>query len=112
MSEDGLDIGPSFARSKSPSGLLAEEANADNTSTWPKQVLIQLYVLADRLDIKELRKNAIDALNNLMMHSTKTLHIPALEYICSNTTARSPLRRLAVNRLAYAASVRPEARDY
>jgi hypothetical protein len=40
VSEDGLDIGPSFARFKSPSELLAEETNADNTSTWPKQVYL------------------------------------------------------------------------
>jgi hypothetical protein len=111
--DGSLDVGPSFARFKGPSESLANiEADANDTSTWPKQVLVELYVLADRLDIKELRKNTIDALNDLMMLSNKTLHISALEYVCSNTTAKSPLRRLVVDHLAYTAVVRPAAKDF
>jgi hypothetical protein len=113
VSDDGLHIGSSFARFKSLSESDSNNvADANDSSTWPKLVLVDLYVLADRLDIKELRKNAIDTLNNLMMLSNNTLHTPALEYICSNTTKQSPLRRLVVDHLAYTTLVRPEAKDF
>jgi hypothetical protein len=57
----------------------------DDPSNWPCDILVNLYVVADRFDIRELRADSLDAL------------------IDSNTTAESPLRKFAVNRLAFLA---------
>jgi hypothetical protein len=110
--DDGLDVGPSFARFKSLSESLAGEADAEDTSTWPKQVLVELYVLSDRLGIKELSNNTIDALNSTLMRSTKSSAISHLEYVSSNTTAQSPLRRLILDHLTYTSGFGPQSIDY
>lgn len=74
---------------------------ADDTSTWPKQVLVELYVLADRLDIKELRNNTMDALTIATEQTNRGLNSYGFKFVDSNTTAESPLRRFAVDWLAH-----------
>jgi hypothetical protein len=101
VSDNGSSVESEFADFRRGDELLAGGVNADDTSTWPKLLLVELYVLADRLDIKELRTNAIDVLDDSLMHSKRTPHLSCLQYISSNTTAQSPLRRLVVDHLAY-----------
>jgi hypothetical protein len=101
VSDDGSNIDHDFAVFKRDDELMSEDINADNNSTWPRQILVELYVLADRLDIRELRTNTIDAVNNSLMHSKLILSVSSHKYISLNTTAQSPLRRLVVDHLAY-----------
>jgi hypothetical protein len=73
----------------------------EDSSTWPKEVLVRLFVLADRLDMKELRNNTIDALITAVERSRTGLKICTYKFIDANTTEESLLRKFAVNRLAY-----------
>ena len=99
VSDDGSSIDRDFAKFKPEIETSSEAMNTDDTSTWPIQVLVELYVLADRLDIKELRTNTIDALDDAIDQSR--LDIRSYTFIDSNTTATSPLRKYAVDTLAY-----------
>lgn len=99
ISDDFSTIEQAFASFKFEEDVDKMEAN--DTATWPKQVLIELYVLADRLDIKELRINTIDALITSMNRSKTTLEGESYTFIESNTTVESPLWKFVVNRLAY-----------
>ncbi|KAG9565229.1 hypothetical protein KCU71_g5461, partial [Aureobasidium melanogenum] len=77
------------------------QMKVDDTSTWPCEVLVELYILADRLDTKGLRIQAIDTMAELLLQRRKRLCFTAYSYIYANTTAKSPLRKLAVHVLAY-----------
>ncbi|KAH0342696.1 hypothetical protein KCU83_g9182, partial [Aureobasidium melanogenum] len=55
----------------------------------------------DRLDTKGLRIQAIDTMAELLLQRRKRLCFTAYSYIYANTTAKSPLRKLAVHVLAY-----------
>lgn len=81
--------------------------NHEDPSTWPTHVLVELFIFADRLDIKGLGIDVIDALKGSVDSSTYSLHTPAYDYINSNTTATSPLRRFVVDQLAYDANHSP-----
>ncbi|KAG9513370.1 hypothetical protein KCV07_g8846, partial [Aureobasidium melanogenum] len=78
------------------------QMNANDTSAWPCEVLMGLYVLADRLDTKELRIQVMDALTESLLRK-KSLGLPptVYRYVYANTTAKSPLRKFAVDTLAY-----------
>jgi hypothetical protein len=82
VSDNGSSVESEFADFRRGDELLAGGVNADDTSTWPKLLLVELYVRADRLDIKELRTNAIDVLNDSLMHSKRTPHLSCLLYAC------------------------------
>jgi len=99
ISDDVSTIEQAFASFKYEEDV--DKMKADDTATWPKQVLIELYVLADRLDIKELRVNTIDALITSMNRSKTTLEGESYTFIDLNTTVESPLWKFVVNRLAY-----------
>ncbi|KAK6001448.1 hypothetical protein QM012_002779 [Aureobasidium pullulans] len=73
----------------------------EDPSTWPSHVLFHLYIFADRLEVKELRIDVLDALNISIDNATYSLNVSAYVYISSNTTATSPLRRFVVDQLAY-----------
>lgn len=112
VSDNGPNIQSEFADFKYGGEFDDEEINADDTSTWPKLVLVKLYVLADRLDMKVLRNDSIVALNNALMRSKRTIHVSSLRYVSSHTTARSPLRKLIVDHLAYTAVVDLERKGF
>jgi hypothetical protein len=99
--DDGSNIAQDFAGFKHKKKTYRVEVNANDTSTWPKQLLIELYILADRLDIKELRNNTIDGLTNAVEQSERNMKPSSYRFIDSNTTAESPLRKFAVHILAY-----------
>lgn len=86
-----------------------ETMKADDIATWPYKVLAKLYVLADRLDIGELRNNAIDALNTaLERRPFECLAVDDCKFVDSNTTLESPLRQFVVDELAYGCLRRPQ----
>jgi len=97
-SEDGSNIDQDFAGFGDGD---ENKMNEDDISTWPKQVLVELYVLADRLDIKRLRDNTIDALITAISESSLSLRVRSYAFVDSNTTAESSLRKFAVDCLAY-----------
>lgn len=99
ISDDGSNIDQDFAGFQHAEKQ--NELNADDASTWPKHVLVELYVLADRFDTKELRRNTIDALLTAIKQSKTSLERESYMFIGSNTTAESPLWKLAMDRLAY-----------
>jgi len=100
--DDGSDIDHDFARFVYDEEADRESIEAEDTATWPKQVLLELYVLADRLDMKALRVDTIDALITSMKFSkTTTLERESYQFIDSNTTAESSLRKFAIDLLAY-----------
>lgn len=73
----------------------------ENASTWPKMMLLPLYLLADRLGIKELRTNTIDALNDAISRTGRSMNTIDYRLIEYQTTATSPLRQFAVDHLVY-----------
>ncbi|KAH0012092.1 hypothetical protein KCU78_g9828, partial [Aureobasidium melanogenum] len=72
-----------------------------DTSTWSRHALVGLYLLADRLDIKMLRINTIDALRGAIARTKRGLDAKVYQLIDSNTAAKSPLRKFAVDHLVY-----------
>lgn len=100
VDDDNSNIEHDFMDLKHGAERCHKNLNADDSSTWPKQVLVKLYVLADRFDITELRRNTIDALIAAIRQSGG-FGIKVLRFIDSNTSAESPLRRFAIDRLAY-----------
>lgn len=73
----------------------------EETSTWPNGVLAGLHILADRLDIKELRIASIDAFISCVHRQGGGFYAFECHYIYSNTTAGSPLRTFVLDELAY-----------
>jgi hypothetical protein len=99
--EDGSIIDQNFAGYNPENKTPGEETNVDENSAWPKHMLVELYVLADRFDIRELRNDIIDTLAFAIRKSKKGLKPATCKFIDSNTTAKSPLRQFLVDRLAY-----------
>lgn len=69
---------------------------------WPCNVLIRLYVLADRFDIRELRADSIDALIHATTDSkSKICDSEVVRYIYLNTPSTSKLRKFVVHCASY-----------
>ncbi|KEQ76599.1 hypothetical protein M436DRAFT_69568 [Aureobasidium namibiae CBS 147.97] len=112
VSDDDLSIDQGFKKLKREDDKFSENLNADDTSTWPIHILVRLYILADRLDIKDLRNDIIDALVTSAEKSGIGLRVYSYKLIDSDTTAESPLRKFAVDRLAYGARHNMEHRGF
>lgn len=95
-------------------GLLSETPArvSEDTSTWPGHILVGLYLLADRLDMRMLRIDAINALNDMISRTGSSLNIHTYRLIDSNTTAQSPLRKFAIDRLVYGVKHKPVNRQF
>lgn len=107
-SDERSNIKQDFARLKCSVGESERwKYNHKDPSSWPTHVLVELYIFADRLDINELRIDLIAALKDSVDTSSYSLYTPAYDYIDSNTTAKSPLRRFVVDQLAYDANRSP-----
>lgn len=108
VSDDGSSINHDFADLTAVTEICDEGLNADDPLTWPYQVILKLYVLADRLDIRELRNSIIDTLTAAYRRPKNGPSVEDYKFIDSNTTSESPLRRLTVDFLAYKGKRVPE----
>ncbi|TIA42031.1 hypothetical protein D6C78_01337 [Aureobasidium pullulans] len=77
------------------------DRDGDVPSTWPYWALIGLYLLGDRFDAQLFRVETIDALSNAHDKQDHGMSFEEHNYICKNTSARSPLRQFAIHRIAY-----------
>jgi hypothetical protein len=74
----------------------------DDPNHWPCEVLIKLYVLADRFDIRELRADSMDTL----IHATTTgkgllCRLEVIRFVYQNTPPKSKLREYLAHCAAY-----------
>ncbi|THX20640.1 hypothetical protein D6D11_10729 [Aureobasidium pullulans] len=70
-------------------------------STWPYHVIIELYMFADRFDIKALRIDTLDVFIESTLKNQRTMLISSYRYIWTYTHVSSPLRKFVVHDLAY-----------
>lgn len=77
----------------------------DDPTTWDHDVLIKLYVFADRFDIRRLRADSLDALIGVVDNSRKIWDPLYIRFIYTNTPSQSGLRKYTVERTAYRCSV-------
>ncbi|CAD0090540.1 unnamed protein product [Aureobasidium mustum] len=89
--------GPPKTSSASDSALYKE---ADPNS-WSCDVLIKLYIFADRFDVRSLRADSLDALMHAIDRDASKFGLRDIRYIYMNTSANSPLRRFVVHHIAY-----------
>jgi len=82
----------------------------DDPTSWPPQVFLQLYMLADCFQIRELRADALDAL--VRATETSVLDLSYIPYIYSKTSVDSPLRKYVVHDAAYRRSFGKDASSY
>ncbi|KAG9587414.1 hypothetical protein KCU77_g5069, partial [Aureobasidium melanogenum] len=73
----------------------------EDATTWSHDVLIKLYILADRLDIRKLRADSLDALVGVSNKDFKDWDSTIVRYIYSNTPSHAKLRRFVVHHTAY-----------
>lgn len=111
VADDDSNIEDDFADLEAAIDKCSGGLDADDAWTWPYQVLAKLYVLADRLDIRELRNSTIDALNTTLQRRGRSLTVNDCEFVDSNTTPESPLRQHLVDVLAYRGKRIPEDLD-
>lgn len=71
----------------SVSDLKRWQFDHEDPLTWPSHVLVHLYIFADRLDVKELRIDILNALRDSEERSMYSLSVGTYRYISSNTTA-------------------------
>ena len=69
----------------------------DDPTTWPYHTLIQLYVLADYFQIRELKADSLDAFIRATDKSTFMLNFSGIQYVYNKTSAGSPLRKFVVH---------------
>ncbi|THW20321.1 hypothetical protein D6D24_02348 [Aureobasidium pullulans] len=69
--------------------------------TWPYHVIIELYMFADRFDVKALRIDTLDVFIESTLKNQRTIFSSSFEYIWTHTHASSPLRKFVVHDLAY-----------
>jgi hypothetical protein len=69
------------------------EYQEDDPRTWSYEVLVKLYVLADRFDIRELRADSLDALGHATQNKSALCHSMVVRYIYMNTPSGSKLRQ-------------------
>jgi hypothetical protein len=77
------------------------EYQEDDPTTWSCDVIVRLYVLADRFDIRELRADSLDALNHATTNISALCHSNVVRYIYMNTSSGSKLRQYIVHCAAY-----------
>jgi hypothetical protein len=77
------------------------EYQEDDPRTWSYEVLVKLYVLADRFDIRELRADSLDALGHATQNKSALCHSMVVRYIYMNTPSGSKLRQYIVHCAAY-----------
>ncbi|KAG9750926.1 hypothetical protein KCU73_g6459, partial [Aureobasidium melanogenum] len=70
----------------------------EDFTTWSCDVLIKLYVFADRFDVRQLRISTLDALIATVDEPWDSLYV---RYIYMNTPTESKLRDFAVQHTAY-----------
>ncbi|KAH0014703.1 hypothetical protein KCU78_g8534, partial [Aureobasidium melanogenum] len=73
----------------------------DDPTTWNCDVLIRLYVFADRFDIRQLRADSLDALVNINDDRADIQDPLYVRYIYQNTPAKSKLREYTIHYTAY-----------
>lgn len=77
------------------------ESLGDDPSTWSYHSVIQLYVLADCFQIRELKANTLDALSHAAREQNWAWSLIEIRYIYSKTPADSPLKNFVVHNTAY-----------
>lgn len=77
------------------------DAVGEDPSTWPYHIIIELYMFADRFDVKALRIVTLDVFIGSRLANQRTMFISSFEYIWAHTHASSPLRKFVVHELAY-----------
>lgn len=78
--------------------------NEDDPATWNYDVLVKLYVFADRFDTPQLRADSLDALVGIANDPREIWDHLCIRYIYMNTPAQSKLRDYAVHSTAYRCS--------
>jgi hypothetical protein len=73
----------------------------DDPTTWPRHILIQLYVLGDYFQIHEFKADSLDTLHHARKKQAWSFSFVHIRYIYNNTPAKSPLRKYVVHMTAY-----------
>lgn len=84
-----------------PASTSIPRYESDDPRSWPRGVLIRLYILADRFDVRELRDDTLSTLIHARIEQKSAYRLKELRYIYLNTSAKSMLRRYVVHRTAY-----------
>lgn len=87
----------------------AFEYKEEEPTTWPRDVLIKLYIFADRLDIRQLRADSMDSLIGTCDANHRNWGLTIVRYIYSNTASMSGLRRYIAHHTAYSHVFREDA---
>ncbi|THY16850.1 hypothetical protein D6D01_07620 [Aureobasidium pullulans] len=77
------------------------DAVGEDPSTWPYHMIVELYMFADRFDVKALRIDTLDLFIDSTLTNQWTMLISNYSYIWAHTHASSSLRKLVVHELAY-----------
>ncbi|THY23817.1 hypothetical protein D6D00_05888 [Aureobasidium pullulans] len=77
------------------------DAVGEDPSTWPYHMIIELYMFADRFDVKALRIVTLDVFIDSTLTNQLIMLVSSYEYIWAHTHASSPLRKFVVHELAY-----------
>jgi hypothetical protein len=87
----------------SPASASTDEVDCleDDPTTWPFDVLVQLYLLADYLQSRELRAVSLDTLNKATVKQNSIIPLIVVRYTYKNTSAGSLLRKYLVHHTAY-----------
>lgn len=73
----------------------------DDPTTWPSDVLVQLYILADYLQSRELRAVSLNTLNKAIDKQDTIIPLITARYTYNNTSAGSLLRKYLIHHTAY-----------
>lgn len=73
----------------------------DDPTTWPFHIIIQLYVLADYLQTRELKADSMNALIDAGEKQMCVEDLNEIQYVYNKTPAGSPLRKYMVHHAAY-----------
>lgn len=92
------DTSSTPASTRESTSLRSHQFQEEDPTTWGCDVLIRLYVFADRFDICQLRTASLDALIDGSGVIWEPIYV---RYIYQNTPAKSKLREYTVHSTAY-----------
>jgi hypothetical protein len=110
--ENGTAVASKSVESPAPSVANETKYLGDDPTGWPLHVFIQLYILADCFQVRELKADCLDALVVATEKQKLLLDLTYIQYIYSKTTEDSPLRKYVVHDTAYRRTFGKNASSY
>lgn len=103
VDDSGSDTASATESVEEPASSAIEHLHCleDDPTSWSYHVLIQLYVLADYFQIRELKADCLDALVHARRKQTNRIQWTDIKYIYNETPADSPLRKYVVHEVVY-----------